>query len=91
MTKVLPLIPRDKEVERIWNIFMQMDKNFPRSVRITPNTANKLSKYGTVRKLSRMDLIDIVSKKRRAKRSIVYLEPLIDINKNGKRFFIKLP
>lgn len=89
--KVLPLIPRDKEIERIFNQFMQMDKKFPRSVRITPNTANKLSKYGTIRQLSRLDKIDIVRKKRKAGRSIVYLEPLIGINKNGKRFFFKIP
>ena len=83
--------PDDPQVKNLFTRFSQIDKNlYGIGARISPSMASRLSQYKAIRRMSHMDLIDIVCKKNGKKRSILYIPPPIKIKKVDNHFVIDL-
>ena len=85
-----PLYPKTKEIEHFLENIMKIQTNGSRALRTTPNLAQQLSKYKTIRRLSEYDLIDITTRKRKKRRSIVYFPPQIHIMRKNNSFVFKI-
>jgi len=66
------LFPKTLEIDRLLRNMMKIQTNGPRAMRTTPSVAEQLSKYKTIRYLSRKDHVDITTHKRKRNRSVVY-------------------
>lgn len=83
----LTLFPKTEDIDKALLRLMKVKTPIGRAIRVKPTLAQELSKYKVIRELSRMDLIDIASKKRGKKRSIVYIPPELHIKKEGAAYF----
>lgn len=85
---IIPLRPRTEEIHKLMERLIKLDNpKYPKSVRITPNIAESLSKYKTIRQLYDMDLCDIARKTRGKRRSILYIPPHVKITKKEGRYW----
>ena len=66
------LYPKTKELDNLLKNIVKIKTNGPRAFRTTPKIAEQLSKYKSIRYLSRKDYVDITTHRRKTKRSIVY-------------------
>jgi len=90
MIRPIVLKPTNPDIELLFNNFYNMHHPHGKAMRISRNTASMLSKNKAARELINLDVLDITHRDNGPKRSIVYLNHNVKIEKKNNTFVFRI-
>jgi hypothetical protein len=87
--KYNPIYPKSEDIYNLMDNLSKINSPYAKTIRIKPKTAQNFGRYSVIRKLTKMDYIDIANCSSGKKHSILYIHPCLKIEKYKNGFILK--